>query len=260
MSKPGPSSTTRFSDRVDNYTKYRPSYPRSVIDWISNKYHINPLSQVADIGSGTGIFTQLLMDAGWRVCAVEPNLEMRKASEQLHGANALYSSLDGTAEATNLADNSVDMITAAQAGHWFNLDKARHEFIRILRPGGVLVLIWNRRTSSSPFQMAYERLLQTLPEYSLVNHHHLGDNQLAKLFAGTMEKRGFENRQVFDQAGFRGRVFSSSYTPGPQDTEYEKFSQQINDLFANYATRASDATQASVSFDYSTQVYSGRLS
>jgi len=250
MNKPN-LSTTRFSNRVKNYTRYRPSYPVSAVQWIVNRYHLGPQSQVADIGSGTGIFTQLLMDAELPVTAVEPNVEMRLESDRLHATNPLYSSQAGTAEFTNLEDNSVDVITAAQAGHWFDLEKSKREFQRILRPGGVLALIWNRRMHSSPFQIAYETVLNTLPEYAEVNHNKLDDVQLAKLFTGDMERKTFANCQEFDRASFRGRVFSSSYTPSPEDSMYSVFSRKIDGLFSAYATNAR------VSFAYSSEVYAG---
>lgn len=253
MTKPDISSTTRFSNRVQNYTRYRPSYPADAIQWIVSQYQLGPQSVVADIGSGTGIFTQLLMQAGLQVCAVEPNLEMRLESDRLHSTNPLYSSLSGTAEATLLGDNSVDVVAAAQAGHWFDLEKSKREFQRILRPGGVLVLVWNRRMHSSPFQTEYEQVLNSLPEYAKVNHNNLDDGQIAKLFTGHMERRTFANSQQFDQLRFRGRVFSSSYTPSEDDSEYEAFSRKIDAVFSTHSDNGT------VSFAYTTQVYSGIL-
>jgi len=193
------------------------------------------------------------MDAGIRVTAVEPNLQMRLESDRQHAANPLYSSVNGTAESTHLDANSVDMITAAQAAHWFDLKKSTREFARILRSGGVLVLIWNRRMRNSPFQTAYERLLNTLPEYAQVNHANLDDAQLASLFNGDMQRINFANSQAFDQASFRGRVFSSSYTPNPDDLVYEEFSRKIDELFSVHST------SAKVTFSYTTQIYAGRL-
>ncbi len=247
------SSTSRFSDRVQNYTQYRPSYPVSAIQWIVDQYQLSSKTQVADIGSGTGIFTQLLMDAGMQVTAVEPNLEMRLESDRLHSTNPLYSSVAGTSESTLLEDNSVDMVTAAQAGHWFDLDKSKSEFQRILRPKGVLVFIWNRRMRHSPFQSAYESVLNTLPEYAKVNHTNVDDTQLATLFSGQMVRKTFANGQEFDRESFRGRVFSSSYTPNPDDAVYDAFSQKIDQLFDVYSKNAK------VTFLYDTQIYAGHV-
>jgi len=253
MRDPHSSPTTRFSDRVENYAQYRPSYPQSAIRWIVDQYQLGPLSLVADIGSGTGIFTQSLMDAGIRVIAVEPNLQMRLESDRQRSSNPLYASVTGTAESTHLDANSVDMVTAAQAAHWFDLKKSKREFARILRPGGALVLIWNRRMRSSAFQNAYESVLNTLPEYAQVNHTNVGDAQLATLFNADMQRINFANSQEFDLASFRGRVFSSSYTPSPDDLVYEDFSRKIDELFSVHSTNAK------VTFSYTTQIYAGRI-
>jgi len=214
---------------------------------------LGPQTRVADVGSGTGIFTRLLMDAGLRVNAIEPNAQMRHESDRSHSTNPLYSSIAGTAEATLLEDNSVDVVTAAQAGHWFDFAKSKREFQRILRPGGVLVLIWNRRMSVSSFQSAYENLLNTLPEYAQVNHSNLDDLQIAHFFTGSMERKSFANSQAFDRLSFRGRGFSSSYTPSSADAEYERFSRKLDELFSAYSSNGT------VLFEYTTELYAGRM-
>ncbi len=153
-------STQRFSSRVGNYVRYRPAYPSAVLDLLKNECGLTPASVIADIASGTGIFTRMLLENGNRVFGVEPNADMRKAGEEFLRAYPQFTSVAGTAEATTLADHSVDLITAAQAAHWFDREKARREFIRICRPGGWTVLLWNeRRTGSTPFLRDYEQLL-----------------------------------------------------------------------------------------------------
>jgi len=246
-------ATTRFSDRVQNYTRYRPSYPRSAIQWIVDQYSLDSDSRVIDVGSGTGIFTQALMAMGLRVIAVEPNLEMRLESDRRHKNNPLYSSQDGTAESTQLETNCVDVVTAAQAGHWFDIEKSKREFQRILRPKGVLAMVWNRREHTSDFQSAYEAVLSSLPEYAKVHHRNLDDAKITGFFADNMQRKAFANSQEFDLAGFRGRVFSSSYTPNSEDHEYETFSRRINELFSEHAS------DGRLSFAYTTEVYSGRM-
>src|SRR5271166_6180986 len=146
------SPTARFSDRVENYVRYRPGYPPEVLDLLRAECGLRPSHIVADIASGTGAFTRLLLENGNFVFAVEPNPEMReKGVHQLERYNRL-ASIAGTAEETALGPASVDFVTAAQAAHWFDLPRARAEFIRILRPEGWCVLIWNeRRTASTPF-------------------------------------------------------------------------------------------------------------
>src|ERR1700758_1522540 len=144
--------TTRFSNRVDNYVRYRPGYPYAVMELLGRECALTPDAIVADIASGTGLLTRIFLENGNRVFAVEPNPEMRQAGERLLAGYHKFVSVAGTAEATTLTDHSIDLVTAAQAAHWFDQSKARREFVRILKPGGWCALIWNdRRTDSSPF-------------------------------------------------------------------------------------------------------------
>jgi SAM-dependent methyltransferase len=153
-------STQRFSSRVENYVRYRPGYPPAVIELLKNECEITSDAVIADVASGTGIFTRILLENGNRVFGVEPNAEMRKAGEEFLVAYSHFTSVAGTAEATTLADHSIDVVTAAQAAHWFDRPKARHEFIRILKPRGWTVLLWNeRRVDSTPFLREFEQLL-----------------------------------------------------------------------------------------------------
>ena len=153
-------STRRFSSRVENYVRYRPAYPPAVLDLLKSDCGLTSASVIADVASGTGIFTRMLLENGNRVFGVEPNAEMRKAGEEFLRSYPHFTSVAGTAEAPTLADHSVDFVTAAQATHWFDREKARVEFIRICKPGGWTVLLWNeRRTGSTPFLVAFEQLL-----------------------------------------------------------------------------------------------------
>ena len=152
--------TLRFSDRVENYIRYRPGYPPQVLETLQAECGLTPAAVVADIACGTGIFTRMLLQNGNRVYGVEPNREMREAAERLLADHPNFTSVAGTAEATTLPGHSIDLATAAQAAHWFDLPKARQEFARILKPAGWAVLIWNERsTDASPFLRAYEELL-----------------------------------------------------------------------------------------------------
>src|SRR5260370_16718477 len=164
---PASNATSRFSDRVENYVGYRPGYPSQVIDTLKAECGLKPEHVVADIASGTGIWTRVLLENGNQVFAVEPNRDMRLAGERLLADFSTFRSVAGSAEATTLPDRSVDLVTAAQAGHWFDRRRARREFVRILKPVGWLVLLWNeRRTDSTPFLLAYEhRLMTYLPHY-----------------------------------------------------------------------------------------------
>src|SRR4051812_31213057 len=157
---PAADSTQRFSSRVESYVRYRPSYPSAVIELLKNECGLTANSIIADIAFGTGIFTKLLLENGNRVFGIEPNANMRRAGEEFLGSFPNFTSVAGTAEDSTLSSQSVDFATAAQAAHWFDLKQARAEFMRILKPGGWSVLVWNERSvNSTAFLREYEQLV-----------------------------------------------------------------------------------------------------
>jgi SAM-dependent methyltransferase len=208
--------THRFSNRVADYIAYRPEYPDALIDYLRGTLGLTSAHVVADVGSGTGLLTRLLLENGNRVFAVEPNDEMRRAGEMLMAAFQRLTSVAGTAEATTLADASVDVVTAAQAFHWFDRDAARAEFRRILVPGGRVVLVWNqRRTGATPFMRDYERLLiERAVDYERVDHRRVGAADLDAFFdAHTTHRIAFD--ESLDFPSTLGRMLSASYVPAP---------------------------------------------
>jgi SAM-dependent methyltransferase len=248
--------TLRFSGRVENYVKYRPGYPTSIVETFTKDCGLTPNSMVADIGSGTGILSELFLKNGNRVFGVEPNREMREAGEQLLGKYHGFTSVNGTAEATTLADFSVDFTTAGQAFHWFDRERVRKEFARILKPNGWVALIWNERlTDTSPFLRAYEDLLRQYgTDYATVDHRNVDTDAITAFFAPeTFTLRKFENRQVFDSDGLKGRLLSSSYTPEPGHPNYQPMLDALRALFDKHQIGGN------VSFDYITLLYFGRL-
>src|ERR1700723_3756533 len=213
---PASNATSRFSDRVENYVRYRPGYPRAVIEELKAECGLVRDHVVADIASGTGIWTRRLLENGNPVFGVEPNAEMREAGERLLTAFPRFgfpsfTSVAGTAEATTLADRSVDFVTAAQAAHWFQRERARREFVRILKPAGWLVLLWNERlTDSTKFLRDYEQLLLTYgTDYEEVRHERTTDAVNDFFDPAPFEQRVFEMRQEFDYAGVEGGLLSS---------------------------------------------------
>jgi len=247
-------STKRFSDRVDNYVKYRPGYPSEVIEFLKSAGELSGSSVIADVGAGTGIFTKLLLDAGYRVYAVEPNQPMRDAAvEQLSTYNK-FTPVDGTAEATTLADKSIDLIVCAQAFHWFNDAKTKVEFSRILKPDAKAALIWNNRLADvDDFAVAYEGLLKRDGiDYNKVNHRNVRDIDFKAFFKnGVYTVTKYTNQQIFDLDGLVGRAYSSSYVP-PQDTEAgQQFLVLLKDIFDRYNV------DGKVAFHYQTEIYLG---
>src|SRR5580704_6928219 len=232
-------STQRFSSRVENYIKYRPRYPQAVVDLLGRECQLTTASVVADIGSGTGILTELFLQSGNLVYAIEPNREMREAAERLLAAFSNFRSIPATAEVTTLPDRSVDIITAGQAFHWFDRDKARAEFARILKPGGWVVLIWNdRNVSDRPFFKAYEQLLVTFgTDYEAVGHKHVDAEIIGSFFSDLPFKQAqFPNQQEFDFEGLKGRLLSSSYAPEPGHPNHLPMLDALDKIFKEYQT------------------------
>jgi SAM-dependent methyltransferase len=255
---PASNSLTRFSDRVENYVRYRPGYPAEVLGCLRQECGLSSDHLIADIASGTGIWTRRLLENGNRVFGIEPNAEMRQAGERLLGSFQKFTSITGTAEATTLPDNGVDFVTAAQAAHWFDPARARREFVRILKPGGWIVLLWNERlTDGTPFLRDYEGLLLTYgTDYQEVRHETTAVKEFFEPSAyepSAYEQRVFPNWQEFDYAGAEGRLLSSSYVPGPENAKYEAMLRELRRIFDLHAAAGK------VTFEYKTRVYFGRL-
>ncbi|MBD3917683.1 class I SAM-dependent methyltransferase [Paenibacillus sp. PR3] len=249
-------SKERFSNRVDAYVKYRPSYPAEAIAHLYHTIGLSRSSVIADVGAGTGKFSELLLNQGSPVIAVEPNKEMREAAEQRLGANPLFRTAPGSAEETGLPNHSVDFIVCAQAFHWFDRSAARQEFARILKPGGQVVLIWNSRiTSGTPFREAYDRLLHTYGiDYAKLMHKNISPADLAAFYAPKpMEEARFVNSQAFDYEGLSGRMHSSSYIPTPDHPQYEPMMKELRRVFDQ------NNQNGLVAFDYETEIYWGEL-
>lgn len=248
-------STQRFSTRVEAYVKYRPGYPAAMLDFLAQDLAMGPEAQVADIGAGTGILTTLLAPRVARVWAVEPNDEMRGAARRLLADMGNIGWSHGSAEATGLPTGSVDLITVAQAFHWFDRAAFRQECQRLLRPGGRVALIWNDRLTNTDFLKAYEEGLHAYSgDYEEVNHRNLGEHDFRAFFEGEYRLDRFENRQLFDLDGVLGRLNSSSYAPAVGTPAHEQMTALIRREFGRHAVNDR------ISFNYCTLVYSGRVS
>lgn len=247
--------TARFSSRVDDYVRYRPGYPAEIVPLLVRECALSADSIVADIGSGTGFLTRLFLEFGCRVMGVEPNEEMRKAGERLLADNIRFTSVEGRAEQTGLADSSIDLVTAGQAFHWFDPAAARAEFRRILRGSRWVALIWNERLVTGEFLAGYENLmLRYGPDYSRIDHRQVDAERISEFFQHRDWKLAtFPNAQHFDWTGLRGRLDSSSYTPRPGDASYEPLLGELRRLFEMHQKNGF------VDFLYSTNVYYGTI-
>lgn len=246
-------SRERFSTRVQDYVRYRPGYPVAAIAALTGQ--IPHGAVVADIGAGTGIFTRLLLQAGLTVYAVEPNPNMRAAAEATLRNYPGFTSVAAAAEDTGLADRSVDLVTAAQAFHWFHNDRSAQEFRRILRPDGKLALIWNKRDQNEPFQQGYHELLgRHASEYAKVNHMKLDDEQIGRFYGGgEIRVTRMANSQRLDLAGLLGRLKSASYCPAEDSPEFRRLTRGIEALLAEHGR------DGCIDFAYETRLYVGSL-
>ena len=246
----------RFSDRADDYRKYRPSYPEEIIGQLKAACGLSADAAVADIGSGTGIFTAMLLDHFIKVYAVEPNDAMRKTAESDLAQHPHFVSVKGSAEDTKLESYSVQLAIAAQAFHWFDHDKTRTELQRILTGEKWVALIWNdRMPTGSDFQRDYDNMFRKyVPDY-LKNRVNLVNPGMIEDFyrPNGYEMRELPNQQVFDYESLNGRLFSSSYVP--------KEGQPGHDEIMKEAKRIFDANQfnGTVTLKYTTKIHIGKL-
>ncbi len=237
----------RFSDRVENYVRYRPSYPPQVFELLGEA------RVMADVGSGTGLSAEMFVRAGKTVFGIEPNRAMRHAAERLLGFHENFHSIDACAHSTTLPDHSVDLIIAAQAFHWFNTPETRVEFSRILQPEGCIALIWNeRKLDATPFLRDYEALLvKYATDYAQVRHENIDPAALDRFFIGPYSTHSFPNEQQFDFEGLRGRLMSSSYAPTEGSVQHERMIAALRQIHDRHQIAGQ------VRFEYNTVVNLG---
>jgi len=246
----------RFSSRVADYVRYRPGYPVALIDLLQRECGLRPEHLIADMGSGTGLLSKVFLDNGNRVIGVEPNAEMRAAGEEFLADYGTFSGVNGSSEATSLADASIDFVTAGQAFHWFEPVGARREFVRILKPDGWAVMIWNdRRIGETAFARAYEDLLvRYSTDYTKVKEAYPETQDMEQFFgAGNVRRFELANFQEFDFAGLAGRLRSSSYAPREDEARFAPMMSLLCELFE------ANQSDGRVRMDYTTQIYVGRL-
>jgi SAM-dependent methyltransferase len=245
----------RFSNRVENYIKYRPTYPPEVLELFKSEMDLTEESIFADIGSGPGNLARQFLENGNTVYCVEPNDAMRKAAEDLLGKYPGFCSINGNSENTTLPDAWVDFVTAAQAFHWFRPGPTQMEFRRILKPHGYVALIWNiRHLDSTPFLREYEQfILENANDYGAVRHENITETEIAAFFESSYEKATFDNIQILDFEGLRGRLFSSSYMPAEDSEKGRQVEKDLLRLFESHAR------EGRIEVFYDTEIYYSKL-
>lgn len=252
MSKP----TERFTETVNDYIKYRPSYPKEVLQLLIDECDLTKNQIIADVGSGTGILSKLFLDYGNVVYGVEPNQSMCQAAEMSLKEYSNFYSVAGTAEATALEDASVDIITAGTAFHWFDSVKTKLEFRRILKKDGWVILVWNvRDVEESALLREYEDLLMEYgTDYKESNARKFDKTAVSEFFSpNEMKICSFKNSQQFDWDGLKGRLLSTSYSLRPGDERYDEMLIKLKEIFDRYQRNHR------VEFLYKTKIYYGRI-
>jgi SAM-dependent methyltransferase len=245
----------RFSGRVADYARYRPGYPREVLELLRAGCGLRADHVVADIGSGTGLLSELFLKNGNAVFGVEPNREMREAGERYLQSYRGFTSVKGSAEATTLPDASVDFVTAGQAFHWFEPEKTRAEFRRILRPQGWVAAVWNFREMETPFARGYEDiLLKYGTDYTSVRESYPRGHDMQSFFLGEeFLHRTMPNVELLDWDGLAGRLRSGSYVPQEGHANFAPMMDALRELFR--AHQESGCAR----WEYTTHLYAGRL-
>lgn len=244
----------RFSNRVADYVRYRPSYPAALLDMLRHECGLQSNHVIADVGSGTGLLSKLFLENGNRVYGVEPNPEMRAAGEEFLRDYENFSSVTGSAEGTSLRDSSVDFVVAGQAFHWFNPVATGREFRRILKPPGQVVVLWHeRRVEGAPFTAAYEQLLERFGiDYGRVKEAYPEPEKLRAFFT-TFSSRDLPNHQEFDWEGLCGRLRSSSFVPASGHANFEPMMAELRRIFLAHEQGGR------VRMEHVLRIYFGRL-
>ena len=229
-------NTTRFDGHAESYAKGRPSYPEELIARLAEWAELTQESSVADIGAGTGIFSDQLAHTGAHVFAVEPNAGMRQRASLSNDTSQHVTWIDGTAEQTSLPDSSVNLVTAAQAFHWFDGPSFRAECLRILRKPVRVALVWNVRVLDAPVNLACEEVFRAFcPRFKgfaggMTRH----DQRIVDFFGGSYDLWCFDNPLSYSEEKFVQRCLSGSYAPREDEADHEPFKAAVGELFERY--------------------------
>lgn len=248
--------TQRFTGRAQLYSKYRPTYPKAILDILRNEVRFDQYKIVADVGSGTGILSKIFLENGNRVFAVEPNDDMRSFAESDLSRFPNFVSVKGRAEKTTLEDQSIDLVTIGQALHWFDPEQSRKEFLRILRRHGHLCVLYNdrKKVEDSGIMKSYEQIVNKYAR-DRAPLQKVEDENLSRFFnEWSFKKFTVENYQSLDFEGLLGRVDSASYMPQPDEQSFVQMKNDLKSMFEKYQR------ENHVTLYYETSLFLGTLS
>lgn len=261
-----------FTQRVENYVKYRPHYPQAVLELLKSECGLTSTHIIADVGSGTGFLAELFLENGNPVFGIEPDPDMRAAAEYYLQSFPNFTSIAAPAETTTLSNQSVDFLTAGQAFHWFNIGRTKKEFTRVLKTNGWVVVVWNaRRTSGTPFLVALEEFWQTKQFWKKsssrqtaqqlertqmyrLNRELVEQELLIPFFeSGGFNEKVFENPMICDIHSFKGQVLSGAPALEPDDPYYVVMLETLERIFQTH--QANEV----VTIEYNVYVIYGQL-
>ena len=249
------SPTARFSVRADFYSKYRPGYPKGLVEALQKETGFSSRHIVADIGSGTGLLSRAFLENGNMVLGVEPNARMRRYAEANLRLFPNFVSVNGTAEESTLPANSVDLVAVGQALHWFDPSDAVREFSRISKPAGRLCVAYNENRRGSGFMDAFQKV--TDRNESRRRRVPDVDSRYASRFFenGRFSESILKNEQRLDYEGLVGRLLSASHMPAPREqSRVRKLRRDVRSLFDAYQS------EGTVRLLYDTRLFIGRVS
>jgi ubiquinone/menaquinone biosynthesis C-methylase UbiE len=240
-----------FSDRAESYVKGRPGYANGVSELLFRDI-LKPNDKIADIGSGTGIFAQAMIEHGFDVFCVEPNDEMRIQAEKNFAGNPHFISVAASAEHTTLPEHSVDLVTAASAFHWFDAEKFQTECKRILKPNGIFFCVSNRRDQNDLFtRRQHEICTELCKNFTSLRHGFTKTvPKLEALFGCNINHAEFDFPLEYSKEKFIQRSLSSSYAPEPNTAAYEKYIKELWTLMDAFAPNSGQIIVPNASVAY----------